>query len=194
MPTWREWIADEDERLEQFEGTKDFTKTNYFIKWKSFLISEKLKLCSIKYKVRFVFFPHRNMQKYLKYFPRLGSHIEIVGGSNYDVQYLLKKAALLVTDYSSIFFDFIYMKKPIIFYQFDYATFRKGQYGEGYFDYSNNSFAKSFENENEVFEKIRNYIETEYKISDEYLLAHKKYFKLYDKNNCKRVYDVVNDT
>ena len=25
----------------------------------------------------------------------------------------------MVTDYSSVFFDFAYMKKPIVFYQFD---------------------------------------------------------------------------
>ena len=43
----------------------------------------------------------------------------------------------MITDYSSVFFDFSYMRKPVIFYQFDEKKFRKAQYAEGYFSYKN---------------------------------------------------------
>lgn len=193
MPTWREWIADEDERLLEYEGTRDFTKTNYFIKWTEFINDSRLNELADRYGVRFVFFPHRNMQKYLKYFPKTQTHIHVAGAEEYDVQYLLKRAALMVTDYSSVFFDFIYMKKPLVFYQFDYQVFRKGQYSEGYFDYKNNPFSESFESREDVFGQIEKYIRNNYAVSNEYLTAHAEYFKLYDTKNCERVYKVVKE-
>ena len=46
----------------------------------------------------------------------------------FDYQKILIKSSLLITDYSSVFFDFSYMKKPIIYTQFDYELHRKVHY------------------------------------------------------------------
>lgn len=193
MPTWREWIADEDKRLIEFEGTTDITKTNYFLNWVGFLSDERLKSISERYGVKFVFFPHRNMQKYLDYFPKLGEYVQIVGAREYDVQDLLRRAALMITDYSSVFFDFIYMKKPLIFYQFDYNMFREHQYSEGYFNYKDNPFAQSFCESEGVFQEIEKFILNNYNISEEYIRAHAQYFPLFDNKNCKRVYETIKE-
>lgn len=61
--------------------------------------------------------------------------MRIVGREGGDVQALLKSAAFLVTDYSSIAFDFAYMYKPMVYFQFDQERFREGQYPSGYFRY-----------------------------------------------------------
>lgn len=58
-----------------------------------------------------------------------------------DYQKLLIKSSLSISDYSSIFFEFSYMKKPIICAQFDYEKYRNLQYPKGYFDYRVNGFA-----------------------------------------------------
>ena len=39
---------------------------------------------------------------------------------------------MLITDYSSVYFDIAYMRKPIIFYQFDEEEFRRKHYQRGY--------------------------------------------------------------
>ncbi len=191
MPTWREWIADEDARLRKYEGTCVIPKTKYFVAWIDFLKDKRIKTIGKQYGVKFIFFPHRNMQKYMKYFPESNQYIEIADGNKYDVQKLLKMSAMMVTDYSSVFFDMVYMKKPISFYQFDYDLFRKGQYGEGYFDYKDNPFGLSHETKDGVFKDIEHYIKEKFCVSEEYKRVHKEYFQLFDKNNCKRVYDVV---
>lgn len=193
MPTWREWIADEDKRLKKYEGTTIIPETNYFISWIDFIKDKKIEWLSKKYAVKFIFFPHRNMQKYIKYFPISNEYIEIADARKYEVQELLKMAAMMVTDYSSVFFDMLYMKKPVSFYQFDYERFRLGQYEEGYFNYNNNPFGKSHRKKNDVFKDIEYYIKVNFSVSEEYLIAHKEYFQLYDQNNCKRVYDVVKE-
>lgn len=192
MPTWREWIADEDDRLIEYEGTKEIPETNYFRHWNSFLKDEKLEILAEKYSVRFVFFPHRNMQKYMEYFPECKKYMTIVGSKDWDIQELLKKASLMITDYSSVFFDFVYMKKPVIFYQFDYKNFRKGQYGEGYFSYQKNPFGDRETRQEEIFNLIEKYIKKDFSVTNAYLQAHKEYFRLYDTNNCERIYRVIN--
>lgn len=191
MPTWREWIAYEDERLFEVEGIKNIQDSHYFNAWSSFIEDKRIKEYSEKYNVRFVFFPHRDMQKYLGLFPKSNQYITVAGAEIYDVQTLMKKSALMITDYSSVFFDMLYMKKPVIYYQFDYDRFRAGQYGEGYFDYRNNPFAKSFENPDDVFKELEFYLKNDFKVDQKYLNAHKDYFVLYDANNCKRVYDAI---
>ena len=193
MPTWREWIADEDYSLELYEGTKDIAKTNYFVQWKAFIEDEEIKRLAETYGVRFLFFPHRNMQKYMEFFPKGNEYIQIVSNKDWDIQKLLKTASLMITDYSSVFFDFIYMKKPLIFYQFDYEMFRKGQYGAGMFDYRNNDFASSYTDRKDVFKEIEHYLQNNYEVSENYIKEHQRYFPLYDQLNCARVYEVVKD-
>ena len=191
MPTWRQWIAHPDSRLKDFEGTTDFTGMQYFKAWQSFISDERISQLSQKYGVRFVFYPHRDMQKYLKSFRNISKDLTIADVGHYDVQKLLKESAMLVTDYSSVFFDMIYMKKPVVFYQFDYQEFRERQYAEGYFHYDDNPFGRSFAGKDGVFDEIERIVKGSFAVSDTYLKAHHDYFPSYDTENCRRVYNVV---
>lgn len=191
MPTWREWIADEDERLLKYEGTTQIEKTNYFRKWTEFICNPKLKTIAELYHCRFIFFPHRDMQKYMRFFPPSNEYVEIGDARKFDVQALMKSASMMVTDYSSVFMDMLYMKKPVVFYQFDYDMFRRGQYGEAYFSYQNNLFAESFRDCQDAIEAVEKCIKSNFAVSKEFLNAHKEYFRLYDRNNCQRVYEEI---
>ena len=191
MPTWREWIADEDYRLLEYEGTTEIGKTNYFVKWNEFLNDDRLKTIAEQHDVKFIFFPHRNMQKYVDSFSQGNTYLKILSGSDCGVQEIMKKASLMITDYSSVFMDFVYMMKPVVFYQFDYDMFRKGQYREGYFDYKENDFGKSFSDPEDVFDEIERIIKSGFSASEEFKEAHKRFFPIYDCNNCKRVYEIA---
>ena len=191
MPTWRAWIADEDFRLKKYEGTTDVTQTDYFRSWVDFIRDERLEELAKTYNVKFIFFPHRKMQKYLHLFPSSTETVEIAGGKTYDVQQLMKRASMMVTDYSSVFFDMIYMEKPVVFYQFDYEAFRERQYAEGYFSYENNPFGKSYRSRDGVFDEMERLIRGNFEVSETFLEAHRDYFRLYDTDNCRRVYDVA---
>ncbi len=176
MPTWREWIADEDSRLLQYEGTTVISETNYFQNWISFLTDKRIENIAKEHMCKFVFFPHRNMQKYMELFPKSTDYLEIADARTRDVQTLLKDASIMITDYSSVFMDMLYMKKPVVFYQFDYERFRTGQYGEGYFSYKNNPFAKSYATKDEVFQALNDSIKNSFAVSEDYLCADSFYF------------------
>jgi teichoic acid glycerol-phosphate transferase len=73
--------------------------------------------------------------------------------NNLDIYPLLPFTSTLVTDYSSIFFDYALLKKNTIFYPFDLEAYLKNR--EMYFDYNsiikNETLAYTF---NELIEKL----------------------------------------
>ena len=120
---------------------KNFVSTDYYQHWNAVLNSEKIDKILKENNLELIFYPHRNMQKYIEEFKTNSENITIADWKQYDVQGLLKESALLITDLSSIFMDFGYMRKPMIYYQFDMEKFRKGQYQQGYFEYKRDGFA-----------------------------------------------------
>ena len=189
MPTWRAWFNLKSKMHEDTDS--DFLTSEYLKKWLELLNCDELRQLAQDYQLRFIFYPHRNMQRYIAAFENVPEYVALASWEEYDIQDLLKTSAMMITDYSSVFFDMVYMKKPIVFYQFDEEKFRKYQYAEGYFDYHNNPFGRSFRNKESVLAELERFIKQEFKVSDEYLQAHKEYFKLYDRDNCRRVYEIV---
>lgn len=190
MPTWRYWFNLKSK--EQGKLTHDFMNSEYLHRWKDFLESEQLNELIEKHNLEVIFYPHRNMQSHLSDFEKVVKTKAILASwTEYDIQELMMSSEMMITDYSSVFFDMVYMKKPIIFYQFDLEDFRKGQYEEGYFDYQNNPFGKSCFELDEVMEELKRIVERNYQCDKQYIEAHKDYFPYYDTNNSERVYEAV---
>lgn len=64
----------------------------------------------------------------------LYTHILDITNEAYDTQKLLMAADILITDYSSIYIDYLLLDRPIIFYYFDYQNYLQSD-REMYFDY-----------------------------------------------------------
>ena len=193
MPTWRSWIADPTSASKEIEQFTDFTDTEYFRAWKDFLSSRELYDILEKHDLTLVFYPHRDMQKFLGYFDISSDRIVKASWPEYDVQTLLKESAYLITDYSSIAMDFAYMKKRMVYYQFDYDTFRKGQYAEGYFSYEKDGFGRVCYTLEDTLSEIRSAAEEDFKNPALYLERHAGFFDLYDDKNCERNYNAVKE-
>lgn len=131
------------------------------------------------------------MQQYIEVFDKVGQYITVADWRKFDIQELLKSSAMLVTDYSSVFFDMVYMKKPVIFYQFDEEKYRKYQYDEGYFDYHNTSFGNSYKKYLDVCNKIEEYAKRNFEVDQNFIDEHKATFKYWDVNNSRRVYEAI---
>lgn len=188
MPTWRQWIVKGVE-TEGIEGTESFEDTDYYKGWSEFLKSDKLDKILKKYNKKLLFYPHRNMQKYISSFEAKSENITICNWENNDIQEVLKKASIMITDYSSVFFDFWYMKKPVLFYQFDEEKFRKYQYSEGYFSYRNNGLGEWSDNLDELLNKLDGVLSSGSEEMDD--KKYDEYFKYTDNCNCERVYDAI---
>lgn len=191
MPTWRNWIATPTIASYDIEDVSDFTGTEYFRGWNEFLSSERLHEMLAENNLKLVFYPHRDMQLFLKYFNIHDDNIIVAKWPEYDVQQLLKESAYLITDYSSIAMDFAYMKKRLMYYQFDYEDFRKGQYPEGYFSYEDDGFGPVCYDLDEALDELEAAVKEKFVNKEKYLRMHDEFFDLYDKNNCERNYRAI---
>lgn len=193
MPSWREWIADPTSKSLTLDDMTSFTSTEYYQKWNEFLNSNAIAETLDKYDLKMIFYPHRNMQKYINEFSKGSERITIADWKQYDVQTLLKESALLITDLSSIFMDFGYMRKPMIYYQFDMEKFRKGQYQQGYFEYSRDGFGPVCTELSQVEESLLKYAKNNLEIEEDYKKREEEFFPLWDTDNCKRNYNAIKE-
>lgn len=188
MPSWRNWLGRKIHGKNNVENFEEFTDTIYFNKWNEFLTSSNLENMLEKYHKSLIFYPHRNMQKFISNFKTTSNRIIIANSNDYDVQTLLKTAGLLITDYSSVFVDFAYMLKPVLFYQFDYNMFRKYQYQEGYFDYANNPMGAAFYKLDNLLNHLDEKLKCDFTLDEESIIKIKSFFGFIDQNNCFRIY------
>jgi CDP-glycerol glycerophosphotransferase (TagB/SpsB family) len=104
-----------------------------------------------------------------------------------DIQGLLLNIDILITDYSSVFFDFVLLERPIIFYSYDYDEYVKNQ--SLFFDYFEDLPGPFVKNEEELFEEIKN-IESSFQ-NIEYKNKFNKFNKRFnfyqDGGSCKRL-------
>ena len=193
MPTWRSWIATPTSASYEIEDVSRFENTEYFKAWSEFLQSERLSEILEKNDLQMIFYPHRDMQIFLDKFNIKSKRMITAKFPEYDVQTLLKESAYLITDFSSIAMDFAYMKKRLMYYQFDYEDFRKGQYGEGYFSYEKDGFGKVCYTIETALNEIERAVNEDFGNEDIYLKRHDAFFDLYDKNNCERNYRAIKE-
>lgn len=184
IPTWRRWF-------ELSNNDEIFTNSEYFIKWNNFLNNETLINYLEKNSVELVFYPHFAMKKFIKNFNVNSKNITIVKEDNVDIQDLLKECSLMITDYSSVYMDFAYMKKPVIYYQFDYEEYRKSHFSKGYFDYKNDGFGEIINDEDDCVKKIMFYCNNGYEIEEKYLNRMRNFFELCDQKNCERIFEIL---
>lgn len=183
MPTWRKFLSN--------CSKEEFEKSEYYIKWNEVLQDSKLIAYLKNFSMELLFYPHIEIQKYIASFKSKSDNIIIADFRHYDVQTLLKESKLLITDFSSVFFDFAYMKKPIIYYQFDSEAFFVGHYNKGYFEYNEMGFGEVENCVRDVVDKICYYIERNFEIEQKYLERIKVFFPIHDVSNCKRIFDEI---
>lgn len=151
MPTWRNWLGGDTNKVFTI---KDFLKTDYYKKWSEIINDKEFIEYIEKNKIDVYFYPHIHMQKFLSYFASTSRNIKIVSCDS-DIQKYFNKCSLMITDYSSVAFDFAYLEKPVIYYQFDLEEYRRKQLQEGYYDYRKDGFGPVVENEKELIESIK---------------------------------------
>lgn len=194
MPSWREWIASKNEYSKEFEDTKDFTNTEYFKKYEELISSEELDTLLKENGIIMYFYPHRNMQKYIDSFKSGSENIIIVDNKTSDIRELLIKSAAMITDYSSVALDFAYMKKPVIYYQFDEERFRKAQYAEGYYSYRDAGLGTVCLGLEETIGRLRELIDKNFEPDQKFIAAHSEFFPIWDNKNSERIYNELKNS
>lgn len=189
IPTWRLSIkGNKDSTVYESIHSDAFKFTRFFNFYNSLINDKKLIKIMKKYNYTGVFCLH---QYFAAQWIDFTNNSQFVINDNCNYQELLIRGSLLITDYSSIFFDFGYMKKPIIYTQFDYEEFRLNQYPEGYFSYKEDGFGPIYFDIKSSVNSIINSIKNNCQLNDKYLRRINSFFTFFDMNNNDRIYDQI---
>ena len=176
MPSWRRSLINADEIQIQ--------KSEYFLRFNSLINNERFINIAKSLGYKIIFKPHPNTFEFIELFD---TNDYVIIDENSKYQDLFNNSSLLITDYSSLAFDFAYIKKPIIYYQYgdDY------HFGNNFFVYESMGFGEVIRDEDELIDTIKEYLNNDCEIKDMYLKRSNSFYKFNDKNNCKRVYDSI---
>lgn len=189
-PTWRTWLykVSSDPYSNKISG---FEESDYFKNWLGFLNSKELDSALEQTGYKMIFFPHRNMTSVFGNARTDNKNVFITDWTKTDLQVLMKKAQLMITDYSSTAMDFAYMKKPVLYYQFDYERYRAEQLEQGYFSYEDDGFGPVCYSEKELIDTIKTMLENNCAESAKYKDRCKEFFPVCDNNNCSRIFEAI---
>jgi len=107
-----------------------------------------------------------------------------------DVAEILPNTDILITDYSSVFFDFLLTNRPIIFAPFDYEKYITKD-RELYYDYDEVTPGPKCKNWDEVLEWIVKFKENPELYKEEREVIKNRFHKYQDGKNCERVYKEI---
>jgi hypothetical protein len=142
MPTWRHNLVGKPRTSStDRELNTEFRHSNYASQYSALLQSPALQALAADGAYEMVFMPHPMMGPYLAEFD-VPSHVRTVSYNDVDVQLMLARGALLITDYSSMAFNAAMLEFPTVYFQFDREEFYSGAHPsrEGYYDYHSDGF------------------------------------------------------
>ncbi|MCC5803165.1 CDP-glycerol glycerophosphotransferase family protein [Rossellomorea vietnamensis] len=107
-----------------------------------------------------------------------------------DIRDLYLIADLLITDYSSVFFDYANLRRPMIFFAYDIDQYKDKLRGF-YFDFENEAPGPLVKTTGEVIQAIKEFERTDFALDDSFESFYRKFCYLESGQSTKRVVDRV---
>jgi CDP-glycerol glycerophosphotransferase (TagB/SpsB family)/glycosyltransferase involved in cell wall biosynthesis len=162
----------------------DFKDSDFVKACGALLTDARLAETAERYGYELLFRPHPNV------YPQIGDfasdpRVRIVDPA-LSYRDVFARAALLITDYSSVAFDFAYLKKPVIYYQFS-----PGFLKPGCFDYANKGFGEVVTGLEELTALVESYLQSGCEMRETHRRRVSSFFAHNDGENSRRVYEAV---
>ncbi len=190
-PTWRRYLFNGFiPKEDRWVLKPEFNNSNFYKSIMYLVNNERLISAAQKYNYSIYFVPHSVFFPYIDQF-KVRKEVNMFGT---EVRYrdIFNYSDLLITDYSSIAFDFAYLRKPLIYAQFDKDEFYLNHgYQEGYFSIEKDGFGEIEYDLESTIDRIIEYMETGCQLKDVYRERIDNFFAFNDQDNCKRVYEAV---
>lgn len=188
LPSWRKSIKgayDDKTSSVYYDG---FVNTDYY-KFYNGLINDERLLAKMREKgYTGLFCLHPIFRKQAVDFQK--NDVFAINEGFIDYNKVFAESSVMVTDYSTIAFDFAYLKKPIVYTQFDKEEFYKTQtYDKGFFEYERDGFGPVCYDLDSAVDALIKIIDKD--CENDYIDRVTNFFVNIDKNNSKRVIDAV---
>ncbi|TSB48386.1 CDP-glycerol:glycerophosphate glycerophosphotransferase [Alkalicoccobacillus porphyridii] len=186
MPTWRQHLINEfSNKINARPYSETFKESDYFKRWNQFLNDPTVISYARANGYELVFVPHPSIRQQLVDF-----NLENVTLAPYEESYssILTKGNLLITDYSSVYFDFAYMKKPMLYYHFDTGNWDNES---GYFSYDEMGFGDIVTSHEALVSSVIHLLENDCLMSQKYQERVENFYPYTDQNNSERVHKEI---
>lgn len=193
QPTWRGGLAGAlTGRGSEREINPHFHESEYARTWKAFLRSDRLRALAERFDFGVAFAPHPNVEPYLGGF-EAPEWIEVRTQASGSMQDMFLRAAMMITDYSSVMFEIALLGRPIIYYQFDAETFFSGAhtYEQGYFSYERDGFGPVVSDLDHLLAQLENLASRDFEPPALYQARMDNTFRYRDTRNSERVFRAI---
>jgi glycosyltransferase involved in cell wall biosynthesis len=183
LPTWRKVFTQ--------PAAPEGLKTRFLDEWFKLLHDPRLKSMAEGHGLKIKFAPHRLMAEHMRDL-KLPSHVEFIDVTdNFRYQHLISESALALSDYSSVLTEFAYIRRPVVYFQFDRDEFLGGGHtlSRGYFDYDEDGFGAVGHTTTEVFAHMNAILQG--REDPEYAARRESFFAFRDGRCCERVWQEV---
>jgi len=188
MPTWREHlIGGIDPETGIHLPNPLFDSSEFAQRWRELLYSPRMDQLLERHGFELHFVLHPGFRADIGCFHDT-ERVKVFATCNY--QEAFADAAVMVTDYSSVAFDFAILKKPIVYYQFDQDTFFQNHSLEkGYFSYEDDGFGPVVKTADEVIDRLEERLAHDCQIDSLYRERIEDFFFYPDQPRCKLLVD-----
>lgn len=163
----------------------NFKETSYYKVYNGLLNDPQLLEAARKYGYRIQYVLHPLISPQYEDFTQ-NDLVEIIpstGEMSYEK--LFCEAALMVTDFSGVQFDFAYMRKPVVYLHHEDIP---QHYEEGTFHYKTMGFGEICHTNQELIDILCRYMEHNCEMPEEYRAHADDFFYYSDHHNCERIY------
>ncbi len=192
-PTWRKMATSLwNEDLQAYNYSESFRESEFYRFFNGLITDPRIleALEQYDYEIIIQLHPRMNEQRSLfseserVHFDRSGKTLEESIGDT----------SLLITDYSSIVFDYAYARVASIYAQFDMKSFYSGHsYTRGYFDYEKDGFGPVCYDYETTVEAILDALKRDCELDDKYRKRIESFFDYYDGKNRQRIMEAIGE-
>ena len=177
MPTWRSWMDD--------LSPAEFYQSTYYRSYMSLLNSLRLSRLLEEEDLTVSFHLHPRFRKYIHSFASISPRVHLIPYGEVDSYDLIMGCKLLITDYSSVCWDALYLGKPVLFFQFDrpHYLLENGSY----LDMTTELPGECAFTASDMVMLLKDYVQAGFCLKEPYASMQKEYFPAPDKENTSRV-------
>lgn len=183
MPTWRPWLEEQSDSL--------FVKTEYFKVYSSLIQSKELADILERHNATLKFFIHPKLSERLANFDAASGRIQLIPQGSEPLNQIMMESNMLITDYSSVCWDMLYMDKPVVFYQFDQDLYESTV--GSYVNLDEDLPGDVCKDERSAVEAVARCAERGFALTPEQKTQADGWFAYKDTNNRKRTFNFVID-
>ena len=181
MPTWRDWLV---------QSEREFVNSDFYIYYGQILSAPALLENLRNARQKMIFSLHIEFEKYKSLFEKYENDVvHITDMHEKSIHERIMECSIIVTDYSSIAFDVIYLGKPAVFFQYDQEMYNK--YRGSYVNLETDLPGEVIHNPEDMIDTLISVIKNGFAFDDKYKKCAGCYFDYHDSNNSERIYHAI---